>query len=145
MLFCPTCANLLMVEEAPSYGLRYACNTCPYIYSIKNKMSTRTYPKLKVSTIVFKIASDIQLFTASSWNVALFCRNLIILWAVLPLGRTWILLTRCALNVVTAEHISCNYRLGLLMNLWLLSTDVATINVLIIGVINYFQNPLYLC
>lgn len=62
MLFCPTCANLLMVEEAPACGLRYACNTCPYIYDIKSTVTSRTYPKLKVSIIKFKIASVIQLF-----------------------------------------------------------------------------------
>lgn len=116
MLFCPTCANLLMVEEAPESGIRYACNTCPYIYNIKNKVTSRTYPKLKVSTILFKIASDVQLLSSLCQNMALLCRNLIILWAVLPLGKTWTLLTRCALNVVMVEHFLCSYRLDLLMN-----------------------------
>lgn len=116
MLFCPTCANLLMVEEAPECGLRYSCNTCPYIYSIKSTVTSRTYPKLKVSTIVFKIASDVQLFSTLCSNVALLCRNLTILWAVLLLGRTWTQLMLCAPNVVMVEHFSCNYKLGLLMN-----------------------------
>uniref|UniRef100_A0A2A4JH80 DNA-directed RNA polymerase subunit n=1 Tax=Heliothis virescens TaxID=7102 RepID=A0A2A4JH80_HELVI len=47
MLFCPTCANVLMVEEGPESGLRYACNTCPYVYNVKRKVSSRTFPKLK--------------------------------------------------------------------------------------------------
>lgn len=49
MLFCPTCANILIVEERPERGLRYACNTCPYVYDIKKKVSYRTFPKLKVN------------------------------------------------------------------------------------------------
>jgi DNA-directed RNA polymerase subunit M/transcription elongation factor TFIIS len=34
-VFCPTCANLLLVEacEAGS-GLRFCCATCPYVYNI---------------------------------------------------------------------------------------------------------------
>lgn len=52
MLFCPTCANVLMVEEGPESGLRYACNTCPYIYNIRRKVSSRTFPKLKVTILI---------------------------------------------------------------------------------------------
>lgn len=39
MDFCPTCANLLLVEN-PSMGrpLRYFCPTCPYIYVIDRKV-----------------------------------------------------------------------------------------------------------
>ncbi|KOB78797.1 Ischemia/reperfusion inducible protein [Operophtera brumata] len=47
MLFCPTCANLLMVDEGPETALRYSCNTCPYMYNIKKTVSSRTFPKLK--------------------------------------------------------------------------------------------------
>lgn len=47
MLFCPTCGNLLLVEESATC-LRFSCSTCPYISNIKRKISTRIYPKLKV-------------------------------------------------------------------------------------------------
>lgn len=43
---------MLMVEEAPESGLRYGCNTCPYVYTIRKKVSSRTYPKLKVLVII---------------------------------------------------------------------------------------------
>lgn len=46
MLFCPTCGNLLLVEESATC-LRFSCSTCPYISNIKRKISTRIYPKLK--------------------------------------------------------------------------------------------------
>ncbi|KAL5493612.1 hypothetical protein EMCRGX_G014816 [Ephydatia muelleri] len=45
-LFCPTCGNLLIVEEGVS-SYRFACNTCPYIQNIKTKVSSYTCPKLK--------------------------------------------------------------------------------------------------
>ncbi|XP_014217621.1 DNA-directed RNA polymerase III subunit RPC10 [Copidosoma floridanum] len=50
LLFCPTCANVLHVEECATVdqgSYRFACNTCPYIYHINRRVSTRTYPKLK--------------------------------------------------------------------------------------------------
>ncbi|XP_062520416.1 DNA-directed RNA polymerase III subunit RPC10-like [Corticium candelabrum] len=46
LLFCPTCANILVIEEGPT-SFRFACNTCPYIYDIKDRVARRTYPKLK--------------------------------------------------------------------------------------------------
>ncbi|XP_055624216.1 DNA-directed RNA polymerase III subunit RPC10 [Toxorhynchites rutilus septentrionalis] len=46
LMFCPTCGNLLLVEEGTD-SLRFSCNTCPYICKIKRKISTRIYPKLK--------------------------------------------------------------------------------------------------
>lgn len=49
LLFCPTCGNLLLVEES-AICLRFSCSTCPYICNIKRKISTRIYPKLKVCT-----------------------------------------------------------------------------------------------
>ncbi|KAJ4439009.1 DNA-directed RNA polymerase III subunit RPC10 [Periplaneta americana] len=46
LMFCPTCANILVVEEGPSC-LRFTCNTCPYVYNITRRLGTRIYPKLK--------------------------------------------------------------------------------------------------
>ncbi|XP_077295223.1 RNA polymerase III subunit K [Arctopsyche grandis] len=57
ILFCPTCANVLMVEEGISSRLRYACNTCPYVYYINKKLRHRTYPKLKELDFVIGGAS----------------------------------------------------------------------------------------
>lgn len=34
LLFCPTCGNLLIVEEGPRC-YRFACNTCPYVQNIE--------------------------------------------------------------------------------------------------------------
>lgn len=36
-LFCPTCGNLLVVEEGPSCN-RFSCNTCPYVQNIRQKV-----------------------------------------------------------------------------------------------------------
>ena len=39
MLFCPTCANLLLIEKAHSGGtqgdqFRFFCKTCPYVFVV---------------------------------------------------------------------------------------------------------------
>ena len=34
MLFCPSCANLLLVEKAANSSLRFYCKTCPYIFAV---------------------------------------------------------------------------------------------------------------
>lgn len=47
LLFCPTCGNLLLIEESANC-LRFSCSTCPYICNITRKISSRIYPKLKV-------------------------------------------------------------------------------------------------
>jgi len=46
LMFCPTCANILQVEEGPNC-LRFSCSTCPYIHNIGKRIGSRTYPKLK--------------------------------------------------------------------------------------------------
>ena len=46
LMFCPTCSNILGVEDGPKC-YRFACSTCPYVHNIKHKISNRTYPKLK--------------------------------------------------------------------------------------------------
>merc|ERR1719347_161721 len=47
LLFCPTCANVLESEEGPNSCYRFSCSTCPYIYNITKRISSRTYTKLK--------------------------------------------------------------------------------------------------
>ena len=41
MLFCPTCANMLLIEKTHD-DLRFFCKTCPYVFvvdqDIENKM-----------------------------------------------------------------------------------------------------------
>uniref|UniRef100_A0A7S0MUL6 DNA-directed RNA polymerase subunit n=1 Tax=Cryptomonas curvata TaxID=233186 RepID=A0A7S0MUL6_9CRYP len=36
-MFCPYCANLLLVEAAPE-GMHFACKTCPYDYKVSKKI-----------------------------------------------------------------------------------------------------------
>lgn len=48
LFFCPTCGNLLLIEEDTTGSNRFTCNTCPYICRINKKISNRIYPKLKV-------------------------------------------------------------------------------------------------
>ncbi|XP_065197994.1 DNA-directed RNA polymerase III subunit RPC10-like [Sycon ciliatum] len=46
LMFCPSCGNILIVEEGPEC-MRFACNTCPYVHNVKRKISSRKFPKLK--------------------------------------------------------------------------------------------------
>lgn len=47
LTFCPTCANLLLVEEClGGTGLRLYCQTCPYIYDINKKACVRVFAAL---------------------------------------------------------------------------------------------------
>jgi DNA-directed RNA polymerase III subunit RPC11 len=40
MLFCPTCANLLLTEKTPS-DFRFYCKTCPYIFRVEEKQHVK--------------------------------------------------------------------------------------------------------
>lgn len=46
MLFCPTCANLLVISSETGYN-KWACNTCPYEFPITKQMTSRTRMKRK--------------------------------------------------------------------------------------------------
>ncbi|KAF9451326.1 hypothetical protein P691DRAFT_699531 [Macrolepiota fuliginosa MF-IS2] len=46
MLFCPTCANLLVISSDTGYN-KWACNTCPYEFPISKQMTSRTRLKRK--------------------------------------------------------------------------------------------------
>lgn len=40
-LFCPTCANMLLVGRDDSNYNRWECSTCPYQFPIAKQMTTR--------------------------------------------------------------------------------------------------------
>ncbi|KAK0436910.1 hypothetical protein EV421DRAFT_1829996 [Armillaria borealis] len=46
MLFCPTCANLLVISSEKGFN-KWACNTCPYEFPITKQMTSRTRLKRK--------------------------------------------------------------------------------------------------
>ncbi|KAG1806744.1 uncharacterized protein HD556DRAFT_1428772 [Suillus plorans] len=41
MLFCPTCANLLVISSETGYN-KWACNSCPYEFPISKQMTSRS-------------------------------------------------------------------------------------------------------
>lgn len=47
MLFCPTCANILLVGQDEGNGNEWACSTCPYHFPIAKQMTSRTKLKRK--------------------------------------------------------------------------------------------------
>lgn len=42
MLFCPTCANILIISAEASGYNKWACQTCPYEFPINKQMTSRT-------------------------------------------------------------------------------------------------------
>ncbi|KAF8076727.1 hypothetical protein FPV67DRAFT_429838 [Lyophyllum atratum] len=46
MLFCPACANLLVISSETGYN-KWACNTCAYEFPITKQMTARTKLKRK--------------------------------------------------------------------------------------------------
>ncbi|CAG9336055.1 unnamed protein product [Blepharisma stoltei] len=40
MLFCPSCANCLLVDQREQ-GTQFFCKTCPYVFSVNQKRSKR--------------------------------------------------------------------------------------------------------
>ncbi len=52
MKFCPTCANLLLVEKVME-GLRLYCKTCPYIYLIDHPIIEKMHLQRKKVEVVF--------------------------------------------------------------------------------------------
>ncbi|CAO1632593.1 unnamed protein product [Parajaminaea phylloscopi] len=47
MLFCPTCANILLIGQDESSKNEWACSTCPYHFPIVKQMTSRTKLKRK--------------------------------------------------------------------------------------------------
>uniref|UniRef100_A0A3P8SX77 DNA-directed RNA polymerase subunit n=1 Tax=Amphiprion percula TaxID=161767 RepID=A0A3P8SX77_AMPPE len=62
LLFCPTCGNVLIVEEGQKC-MRFACNTCPYVHNITRKVS---YDK----TLSFKFIVPVSALYFRQWR---FC------------------------------------------------------------------------
>jgi len=42
VLFCPTCANILLVETQMDH-LRFFCSTCPYIFNVQEKATRKAH------------------------------------------------------------------------------------------------------
>ncbi|KAJ7226902.1 hypothetical protein GGX14DRAFT_296615, partial [Mycena pura] len=61
MLFCPTCANLLVISSDTGYS-KWARNACPYEFPITKQMTSRT-------KLVRKVVDDV-LSGAEAWRDA---------------------------------------------------------------------------
>ncbi len=79
MEFCPTCANLLLIENARmGKPLRFFCPTCPYIFPIERKVSKNCgHALFVVSHLLFW--SDARTHTVCCGRVhkkILSCKNI---------------------------------------------------------------------
>ena len=130
LLFCPTCGNLLLIEESANC-LRFSCSTCPYISKIGRIITSRTYPKLKVST-GGQIANRCQAERTNQLNMAPF-RKWTESLAGQPPGRTSIPPMPCVLRAITVERISCKSRPVQQTSQWQPSTSAAIRTALTLG------------
>lgn len=123
LFFCPSCGNILIIEEDTS-SHRFTCNTCPFISKIKRKITTKTYPRLKVGSqkTILKLCLNFFSF-----------RKLITFWVALRLGKTLIQRMLNARPAHTNAPTSCKYKLDQRMNLWLHSTSAVIISAATIG------------
>lgn len=72
MLFCPACANLLLLERSPSHlgeadvagSLRFFCRTCAYIHGVGDRRLTKS-----VSRLPRKVVDDV-LGGEDAWALA---------------------------------------------------------------------------
>eukprot|EP00747_Dinoflagellata_sp_TGD_P167248 gnl/TRDRNA2_/TRDRNA2_191301_c0_seq1.p1 gnl/TRDRNA2_/TRDRNA2_191301_c0~~gnl/TRDRNA2_/TRDRNA2_191301_c0_seq1.p1 ORF type:complete len:111 (+),score=20.54 gnl/TRDRNA2_/TRDRNA2_191301_c0_seq1:46-378(+) len=39
--FCPTCANLLIIETGRGNTVSFRCRTCPYIFKVEEKLTMK--------------------------------------------------------------------------------------------------------
>ena len=46
MLFCPTCANLLLIEKTHN-DFRFFCKTCPYVYVVEQTFEKKMHLERK--------------------------------------------------------------------------------------------------
>ena len=71
LLFCPTCSNVLTVEEGtgPS-SYRFACQTCPYVYNITKKV---TYSLLSFWHTHRTIPTYMRIYTPQGSLIIFFC------------------------------------------------------------------------
>jgi DNA-directed RNA polymerase III subunit RPC11 len=52
MLFCPYCANILLIETTAT-GSHFFCPTCPYTFNVQQKMTKKLYlEKKKVDEVI---------------------------------------------------------------------------------------------
>ena len=53
MLFCPTCANMLLVEKS-KVDFRFFCKTCPYIFVVQDMVfeNTMVLPRKEVDDVM---------------------------------------------------------------------------------------------
>jgi DNA-directed RNA polymerase subunit M/transcription elongation factor TFIIS len=70
MLFCPICSNLLLVEHGTE-GLRFCCQTCPYVSNITQRVAKDM--KLKRKELDDVLDTDDVMKNAQKTNV--YCES----------------------------------------------------------------------
>jgi DNA-directed RNA polymerase III subunit RPC11 len=56
--FCPTCANMLLVEQTSSSNMRFFCQACPYVHNIYNLSAENLRLDRKKADFIIGSAED---------------------------------------------------------------------------------------
>ena len=78
-LFCPTCANMLLIGADDSGAYKWACSTCPFEFPIEKQMTSRTsLPRKEVDDIMggdeaWKNVDSVEGEYAATWRGPLAC------------------------------------------------------------------------
>lgn len=151
LLFCPTCGNLLMVEEGPRC-YRFACNTCPYVQNIERTVGLKiiilgatTYLWLYILVGVLQIS-----YFKKGWRCIRRSGCMEECWfywrytSKVDTTRLPFLFQKPVQSVATPEPISYRYKQDQLMNQWPYFTNVVVKGVVTNGESRNLVTPSYL-
>ncbi|KAG9014112.1 RNA polymerase III C11 subunit [Tulasnella sp. JGI-2019a] len=109
MLFCPSCANMLIIS-AEGGANKWACQTCPYEFPIEKLMVSRT--KLQRKAVDDVLGGDAMWADADKTKGLSWPHRTLLLTLTLPSsGSQW-----RVPNAKTTGHTLCNSRSGRLMS-----------------------------
>ena len=67
-MFCPTCANVLVVEEGPQC-YRFACHTCPFIHNVTRKVNVLILLiKKKHNLYLYFVSCIVYKYNTITWH-----------------------------------------------------------------------------
>ncbi|KAJ7116574.1 hypothetical protein C8R44DRAFT_832585 [Mycena epipterygia] len=67
MLFCPSCANLLIIDDSSGLN-KWACQTCPYRFPITKQHTSRVYLKTKRAGGIRDVLQELADVECQKWG-----------------------------------------------------------------------------
>lgn len=106
MLFCPTCANCLIIQLDDQSNNKWSCNTCPYEFPIVRQMTTRQHLTRKQVDDVMGGEESWKNVDSTDGTYAEYCVE----YPRLKLTLVSVFLQRRVPSARTQKHSLCSYR-----------------------------------